>query len=322
MQTATQTKTLVIGKHEVFMINNTDKKTGPIRRDTINSNKPVHFSFPLTWILPITSRHFLGAGKGYVKTQYVPGADTIFVDDYLDEKGEKQKGLKSQNYNLEEESGRAKALAIKFEKGFLDLRKYGSNPTLTHFLNTHESNSESPAGMQKNATINRIHTFSPLKAEEKALNRAVKFEDSMEAMDIVRSLRTKDGEGYKYDDAKLHAIVTVMGFTQKLGTNDLAQRFETVMMAATANPLEFKEIVESGLKAVEMMVAKAVSAEILTMSATNVKMKLPNTEVIEIYKFSGVKADERITALTYHLLGNPEAKPNYQSIRAEVEKIA
>lgn len=320
---STVTATPAIGKHEVFMINNTDKKTGPVRRDTLNSNRQVHFSYPLTWILPVTSRHYLGAGQGYVPTQYIPGANTIFVEDYIDDDGKQQLGLKSQKYDLLAEANRAKGIAIKFEKGLLDLRKYGSNPTLTLFLNTHESNSESPAGMNKNATINRIHTFAPLKAEEKAVKRSVKFEDSMDAMDIVRSLRTKDGDkAYKYNEAKLHAIVTIMGFTQKLGPNDLAQRFETVMMAATANPLEFKEIVETGLAAVETMIAKAIATDILTMSATNVKMKLPNTEAVEIYKFkSEVKADQRTQALAYHLLGNPEAKSHRQSIQAEVEKL-
>lgn len=311
----------VAERHTAFTMSGMDKrKSGPIREDTIGSRNPVHLNSNRLFPLPMTSRRYLGDGLGFVNTQYVRGANTIYVDDYVDEKGTLRKGLKSQGFNLDKERENAMKLNVGFKFGIMDLKKFGGDPLLVEFVNTHESNIESAAGQVKFSTVTRIIRFQPMRAEEKAAAKNVNFEDKMEGMDIVRSLRKKAKDNtYKYDEDKINAIITILGITNKLAGNEWAQKFDVILRFAETDPAEFASIVLDGLQSVEMMIAKAISNEILSMSIREAKLKVGTEPAREIYKFNKeTKENERIMHLAYFLLGDPSAKGDYLTIKSEV----
>lgn len=308
-------------KHTAFIMSNKDKgKNGPIRQDTVGTRNPVYMNSNRIFPLPMTSRRYLGDGNGYANTQYILGADTIYVNDYVDETGDYKKGLKSQGYNLDKERENSMKRKIGFQFGIMDLKKFGSDPLLVEFVNTHESNMESAAGKNPNPGVNRIAKFMPMRAEEKAAKKNVNFEDKMEGMNIVASLRqlVKPGE-YKYAENKVNALISILGITNKLGTTEFNQKFDMILRFAEAGPAEFASIVNEGMQSVEMMIAKAIAKDIISMSIREVKMKIGDTNR-EIYKFpKETKEEDRARTLAYFLVGDPIAKGDYNTIRAEVE---
>jgi len=297
--------------------------SGFIRKDDVGKVNPRKMNSAKRFDLPVTSRHHIGKGKGYIKTQYVPGADTIYVDDYVDADGKIQSGLKKQGINLELERERAIQMNIHFKFGILDLRQYGEDPMLVEFVNKHEMNAESAAGKNPDRTVSRMFQFQPMRKEEKAAKRTVGFEEQYEAMSIIKALRTKTAAGFEYDVAQVDAIINVLGLkTADLGDSDTAQKFEIILKAASQDGIEFLKIVNDALNSTRLTIAKALGMGIVKISSKGADIKAgEGAQTREVLKFkNGMDESARMQALAIHLLGgSPQAQNDLNTIISEVE---
>lgn len=301
-------------------------KKGPIRVDTVGSKNPVHLNSSRFMALNMTSRRYLGEGLGYEDTQYVPGADTIYVNDYLDMDGKPRLGLRSQGYDLNKMREQAMKLNIGFKHGLLNLNEFGGDPALLEFLATHESNSESEAGKNavRNRQVVRLVTFRPLRAEANAAKRTQRFEEAFAGMEILASLRTKKADDtFVYNTAKMNAVYSILDLPQKITASEPSQRFEEIMRICMQNPEEFAEIVNDSIKDTEIMLGKAIAAGALTLTAKSATFKYDEKTSEDIMKFgAGVEKERQITELAYHLLGDPAMKAKYNSIKATTEQLS
>lgn len=294
-------------------------KKGPIREDTIGTRNPVYLNSSRFYALSLTSRRYLGDGMGYVNTQYVSGANTIYVDDYLDMDGKPRLGLKSQGYNLDKVREQTMNLNIGFKFGLLNVAEYGNDPMLLEFLATHEANSESEAGKnaRKSRMVVTLITFKPLVAEAAASKRTMKFEETLEGMNLLGSLRTKKSDGsFVYNTAKMNAIYSIFDLPTKITANEPAQRFDEIMKICMANPEQFAEIVNDATKEIEILLGRAHAGGVLVLTAKTAMFKFDEKTNQEILKFGpGVEKEQQITELAYHLLGDPSLKAVYNSIK-------
>lgn len=298
-------------------------KSGFMRKEDKGKSNPRYLNASRTMNLPMESRHFGGAGKGYVKTQYIFGADTIYVDDYVDADNIKQKGLKNQGYDLKAERERAVGMNIHFVFGQLDLRKYGADDVLVDFVNKHEMNAESPAGKNPNPIVNRMFQFRPLRKEEKAVKRTADFEDVYDAMSIVRKLRTKTKDGFDWDEPQIDAILNILGGkTADLGIGTTAQKFEMILAYATKDGAEFLNTINESLKETKLTIGKAITLDILKVTSKGAELKVgEGAEWRKIYEFAGaLKEEQRIETLAIYLLGGNENSTNdFNLMFGEVE---
>ncbi len=318
-------KSSSVGTYMVFeLANRQTRKNGYIRDDTRGTSNPISINAPQLFMLPVTSRHHLGKGLGYVPIQYVPGADTCFVDNYVDAKGELRKGLKEQGYKLDEERNRAmnNQQLLRFKNGILDLHKYGEDPALVAFVNMHENNAESPSGKNRNSSVLGMFKFQPVKAELKAATRTNRFEDDFEGMSIVKDLRTKTGTNeFVYDEIRMNAVISLLGIpVSHYGLDSKSQKFEDILRHAQAGPAKFAEIVKSGIAEAEMIVAKGNALGILQISSKSANLKLGSGAAITIYEYPAKHdSTKQISTLALALLGDPNLSNHAVNLRTEVE---
>lgn len=311
-----------IEKHLVFEFSVKRKnKSGFIREDTRNSANPISIDAPRTFILLPTSMHYLGAGHGYALTQYIPNANTIFVDDYIDKDGVVKKGLKSQGYDLEKERKRTPAISFSNGTGLLDLRRYDSDPALVAFINSHELNDESASGKQNKLNLVKTHRFKPLRKEEKAQKKALSFDVQEAVVDILRAVRTKNADNtYTYNEDLLNSYLRILGIIpeNKYGAGENAQKFVELHGLSTTSPEQFVQVISQGLKDVEMVLAKAFSAEIIKLSSIGIDLAIGETK--NIYKFKGkVDADNLLPAASIAMISTANMYNNYIIVKNEVE---
>jgi hypothetical protein len=308
----------------VYVLSNSENsKRGPIRQDTVGTRNPKYLNSSKLYALSMTSRRYLGEGKGYVATQYIPGADTIYVNDYTDTDGKVRQGLKSQGYNMDLGREQATKMNIGFEFGVMDLKKFGGEPALLEFVATHESNSESESGKNgmKNPSVVKLHRFKPLKKEENAKTRSANFEDDMAGFEIVKGLRSPNkGGGYDYNENKLNAIYNILGLTQQISASEPNQRFEMILRVCQQGASQFAELVTDGIKDTEILLGKAIASQVVVLTSAGAGM-IKEGIPVEFAKFpKGTKEEGRITALAYMLLGDPELKAAFGTIQAETEQ--
>lgn len=295
------------------LVSRGNTKPTTIRKDDIGKANPRGLNSPKRIDLPMTSRHHLGKNKGFIKTQYISGANTIYVDDYVDADGNLQPGLKKQNYDLDKERERSIGLNIHFVFGVLDLRKYGEDPNLIEFVNKHEMNAESPAGKAADRTVSRMFQFQPMRKEEKAVKKTVNFDDNLEAMTLVGTLRRKTGDGYEWDTPRINALLNIIGGkTADLGIEDNGQKFNLILGFASTNAPEFLRTIKETLQDTHMGIAKAIQFGILTISSKEALMKIgEGSAPRSIYEYpSGTTEDNRVEALAIHLLGGSSQATN------------
>jgi hypothetical protein len=311
-----------IEKHLVFEFSVKRKnKSGFIREDTRNSANPISIDSPRTFILMPTSKHYLGTGHGYAITQYIPNANTIFVDDYIDEKGVSKKGLKSQGYDLEFHRKATPPISFSGGTGLLDLRKYDSDPALVAFINAHELNDESPAGKQKQRLLVTTHKFKPLRKEEKAQKKALSFDVQEAVVDILRAVRTRNADGtYTYNEELLNSYLRILGIIpeNKYGANENAQKFVELHGLSTTSPEQFIQVISQGLKDVEMVLAKAFSAEIIKISSIGIDLAIGEAKNIYTFK-EKVETENLLPAAAIAMISTASMYNNYIIVKNEVD---
>ncbi len=268
--------------------------------------------------LPVTSRYYRGKGNGYANTQYVPGANTIFIDDYVDADGKLCKGLKNQGYDMNEERRKAYACDITY---VANQWKYSEDVQLIEYVNTHEGNVESTAGQSRDRTVTRLFTFAPLRKEEDAKKRVSKQspEDELTALEMVVKLRTKTSEGYIYDIDQMNALISMLEVGGGLGEGNPAQKFEIILKCAKSGGASFVKIIEDETSKVRMNIAKAAQYNIIKITSKGAEIS-EGDKFRKMLEYKGApEENHRIHALSLYLLGTPAGLNDYNTIISAIE---
>lgn len=291
-----------------------------VRKGDERSPNPRHLNSPKSLQLPITSRKYLGSGNGYAKIQYVPGANTHFVDDFVDGDGKIAKGLKSQGYDLDAERARAMNMNIHFLFGKLDLRKFGEDPVLIAFVRDHENNMESTAntlpGGRDPRKLQKFN-FKPLKKEEKAAKAISTFDEDVEAMILVSSMRKKTAKGYEYNTLVLDAFCSIFEIGQGLSDEDSNQKMEPLIALAKRNGSGFLKAVEEVMTDYKQTIGLALKYQVISITSKEAKIAIGDQASSR--ELVGENQDAKMKNLAYYFIGNQQGRQEYSSVCGEVE---
>lgn len=292
-----------------------------VKRGTENSQNPKHLNSPREYTLPIRSRKYLGVGKGYAATQFVSGANTIYIEDYIDDSGEKKPGLKSQGYNLKEEYERSMGLGIKFLFGVLNLKKYGEDPLLLEFVNNHEDNIEATANSQKTGRDPRklqMFNFKPLRQEEKAKKAISSLEDDAAALNFALELRRKEKGEFVYNIEVIDAVCAIFEIAHAFQDGLPNQKMEAIIALAKRNGAGFMDAIKETTEDYRMAIATAMKFDVLHLTSKEAKLKI-GAEITSIKALKGENQDERIKELVYYFVGTNEGVRHYNTMCGETE---
>lgn len=288
------------------------------------------------------SRLFLGKGNGFMPIQYVPGADTIYENDYyVDKEGAlvcgsitedeakkkgytKKLGLKSQGYNLKEEYARAMELDIKFENGILYLDKYADDPMLVKFMQENELNIQAPRAKEnRNPHRLTMFMFEPMVAELDALKskKVVDFDGNVEAMLLVKGLRTqRPDKSYSYNEIKMDALLAITEQGIGLAAGQVAQKFEILAQMAQRAGAAFYQVVTEQINETIATIQTAIELEVLAFSGAEAKMVKDGakTSVYTVQKTAPSSTD-MVEELAWYFIGNNIGQAGYSVLCTELE---
>lgn len=300
-----------------------------------------------TLILTIKSRLFLGQGKGYAQTMYIPHAPTHYVNDYwVDKDGtpvfDKLTADQAKEKNLERREGLltifgetglrreeivAKSKNICFTNGELHLHKYGDDPVLLQFVNEHESNKMAP-NAKDNPARDRItmFMFEPLIPEKKALKGKVvgQFDAKRDAINFVDKLRTQTAKGYTYNESKLDAILSILQDGIHLQPGEVNQKFEIIIKDADMDPVTFLKMVNDVMEEYRIEVGKAESLNVIEYAPKEVKITIDGKKKTFLAFDNGEKKDEMLNSLVLYLIGDKQGQSDFKELKrqTEIAKIA
>jgi len=272
-------------------------------------------------VLDVRSRWYSGPAKGEVEIQYVPGAPTIFVNDYLNEKGELMPGLKKLGYDLKgEDYRRAVQEDIKFVDGYLFLENYGgrNNMTLLQYMHHHGSNEGSPNFTRKR-NMNTMFLFKPMVKEKKAAAQLDTMEDDLDALKLFSALRVKKDNDFEYDTAKINAILGMLQEGQSLGDNESAAKMLIIRPFVKNKPVQFMKLYNDTMNEYGKTIALGVQLKVIDVTAKEAVIKITGMELINI-PFSKEKRDENIEDMIFYFLGTEKGSILYNQIRGEVDQ--
>lgn len=306
-----------------------------------NGIPPEYLSSGKFMFLEPISRLYLGDGNGFMPTQYVIGAPTIYRNDYyLDSKGElvlerniskataEAKGYESKlglinlGYNLEAEYRRSMETPICFDGGILNLPS--DDPMLLKFVMEHEQNTAAPrADKNKDPKRLRLFNFEPLlKEKDAAKSKPVEnFDASFEAMKLVDALREKKGNGtYAYNETKLDAYLAILDEGQHINPGEVVQKFQVVTNFMLKNGPAFLEVITSATNDYLVAVASAEELGVLTVGAEDVKLN-GGEKPKSIFALSNpASKTELIEGFILHLISARDGKLNFNEILRLTEK--
>lgn len=297
-----------------------------------------------TMFLEIKSKMYLGAGKGYMPTQFVLGASTHYVKDYwtdkdgnpvfdnlTKEKGkelglEYQVGLESIYgiKGLETEEARSKRWknGLCFENGTLDLRKYSDSPVLRKFVWEHEQNKMAPnAKENKDPSRLNLFMFEPVIKENKAAKAKVveQFDENLEAMVFVGKLRTKTDKGFAYNEVALDAILAIIQEGVGLEKGEVAQKFEIVAKAVRVDGATFLKMINEATSDYRLEIGKATDLNVIEYGARDVKMIVDGKKIPVLNFESGTKKEDVLDELVFYFLGSPKGKSEFKDLKRATE---
>lgn len=269
--------------------------------------------------LSIRSRWTAGGRIGNVAIQYVPGAPTIFVNDYLDIEGNVQPGLKKlyPGGELEgEQYRRGVQSGICFVDGYLFLENFGGkdNRLLLDFVYHHALNEKSP-NYKPQRDINSIFLFKPFLPEAKAEINLERFDIEVEAKNLLASVRNKGD----YNEAKLNALMAIFDLGGSFGSGDNAQKMQTLALLERHSPVRFMEEYNNADKEIRMTIATAKTLGVLAITGKDVKMNIGKAPSKSILTLKSDKEEDAVEALTYYFLGAPSGKQDYSIVCGENE---
>ena len=269
--------------------------------------------------LAIRSKWRAGDKIGNVDIQYVPGAPTIFVNDYVDAAGNVQPGLKRlyPNGELENEQYRRGIQAgVCFVDGYLFLENFGGkdNRLLREFVYHHALNTGNP-NYKPQRDINGMLLFRPFQAEKKAEVSLESWNREMEGTNLLFTAR--DGKGV-YDPIKLNAFLSVYGVGGDLGPNDYNQKMQLLIPYVKHNPVKFIDEFEKMSNDCRLTIGTAENLGVLITTSKDVKLKV-GKDIRTIKSFDKEDADKRIESLIYYFLGDPAGQRDLGIISEENE---
>lgn len=334
--------------HNTFQVCNTKQSSWTMEGTGEGTGIPAqHMHTSNIMFLEIMSRLYLGKDKGYMPTQYVPGASTHYVQDYWEdtkgvpvfekltpEQGKEKKytfhpGLLAiyGKEGLREQEGIAKRMGICFEKGRLNLAKYGDDPVLRAFVMEHEQNKMAPNSAEnKDPRRLKLFMFEPLIKENKAAKEKVveTWDESVEAIKFVDKLRTKTDKGYIYNEDSMDAILTILQDGIGLGKDEPIQKFKLIANKAKADGATFMKLVNGIMDEYRSSIGVAAQLNVLEYGATESKITVDaKKRVVATYKADTSKEDI-IDTLVLYFLGTAKGKNDYKDLRRATEsaKIA
>lgn len=283
---------------------------------TINSAKIINLS--------VKSRWRAGGNLGNVDTQYVPGAPTIFVNDYVDAQGNVQPGLKKlyPGGELEREQyNRGVKAGICFVDGYLFLENFGGkdNRLLLEFVYHHALNEGGPNFLLQR-DLNSVLLFKPFQPEKKAELSLVNMEKERDGMNLFFSARSPSGE---YHVEKLNALLGMYGLGGGLSFEENAQKMQLLAPYAKLNPAKFADDWAKETEEYRVSIGVATSLGVLAFTSKDVKMNI-GSEMVNLVSLNSAKADDANESLIYYFMGTEAGKRDYSRMTGEIEvqKIA
>lgn len=248
--------------------------------------------------IPVTSKVVINTDGITMDAQYVPGQPTIFLNDYVDHKGIKQKGLRSLGVDLKEAYGQAMKKPLYFdERGFLEVGKYHPDQALVYFLMTHPYNDDAPF---KNPAIGVVN-FLKFKQVKKDVQQK-KAEDNFLLRDSIMkevfSLYTETNGGISYNEVKISAIAKILGIDGK--HPNMVDRYGYIRHFAESNAKEYGQSIAKGLSDVKIDLAKASQYKIITIGKSDAKI-LREGKLISICQVTSAEAG--MDEVAYWMLG-------------------
>lgn len=319
-----------------------------IKDGTENSGKPISLKHGKFMALSMYSKLYLGAGKGYIKTQYVIGAPTHYVDNYYEDDNGKfiferltpesakekgyhfRPGLTSLGYDekrLNEEKRAANELAIGFEFGIMELKKHGNDPILLRFINEHLFNTKAPnANINNDPKMLRLFMFEPLIKEAIASKDKLieNFDEDTEAIVFTSKLRTKTNEGFTYDEEMMDMILKIMDDGHGLVKGDYNQKFKIIAKATKADGKTFMELINAATEEYKTNITKAIQFKVIELKAKEVSM-LQGSKKAGIYTLkNGESKDAAIQELIKFFIANELGIGIYPELvrQTEIAKLA
>ncbi len=319
-----------------------------VKDGTEHSGKPISLKHGKFMALPMQSKLYLGTGKGYLKTQYIIGAPTHYIEDYYEDKDGNfvfdrltpdaakeagynfRPGLISLGYDekrLNDERRAANELGIGFEFGIMELKKYGDDPILLRFVQEHLFNLKAPnAENNKDPKMLRLFMFEPLIKEAVASkDKAVEnFDADKEAMDYVDKLRTKTAKGVEYDESMMDMILNILNDGHGLSKGDINQKFAIIVRAQKADGKTFMDLINSVTGEYKTEIIKAIQLKVIELKAKEVLM-LTGTKKSTIYTLTkGDTKDESIDELVKFFIASEAGQGIYPEMvrQTEIAKIA
>ena len=286
-----------------------------------------------TMMLEPISRLYLGKGKGYLRTQYVVGAPTHYIEDYYEDKDgklildrvtpevAKQKGyqfrpgLKTLGYDLKEEYARSMNLDLCFKFGQMDAREYGDDPILLRFLMEHEQNNVAPrAAENKDPKRLKLFQFTPSIPELKASKSKTveNFDDDFAAMELVKETREKTANGYTYKEPMLDAILAILEDGAMLKQGEVHQKFELINRWARKDGGEFIRIVNGTFEDLNTEISIAEKLKVLTFTGTAVKFKDNGGKLILDLKTTS--KEDQVKELSIYFIGQETGQKDYSEM--------
>ncbi len=299
-------------------------------------------------ILSIKSRLFLGKGKGYMPTMYIPNAPTHYVNDYWVERDgtpvfdkltaeqAKERGLEFRQgllalygendsngqRNLRTQEQISKGKNICFSNGELHLMKFGDDPVLLKFVNEHEQNKFAPNAAD-NPDRNRVtlFMFEPLIPEKKALKGKVvaNFDVKRDATNFVDKLRTKNKDGYLYNESKLDAILSILQEGIHLQAGEVNQKFEIIIKCADLDPAEFLKAINDTMEQYRIEVGKAESLNVIEYAPKEIKITIDGKKKTFLAFNDGEKKDEMLNGLVLYLIGDKTGQEDFRELKRQTE---
>lgn len=292
------------------------KKTDPRKQPkTINSSRLSDLS--------VISRWNAGDRIGNVEIQYVPGAPTIFRNDYLDREGNPQPGLKklySTDELMKDQYRRAVNSGIAFVDGFLFLDNFGGkdNRLLLDYVYHHALNESGP-GYKPQRDINSILLFKAFEPEKKAVITLQGLDLEKRASELFYNIR--DGKGV-YNVPLLNALLGMYDLGGGLGADDLGQKMLQLAPFYRLNPTKFITDFDKHTEEYRMAIGTAEKLGVLVNTSKDAKLKI-GADLMPLMEFKKETEDQRVESLVYHFLGDPAGMRDYSKMigESDVKKV-
>lgn len=288
------------------------------KRVTEKDNRRKEINCAKIIAVDVRSKWNAGPKMGLIEIQYVPGAPTIFKNDYVDANGERQPGLISLKYDLKEEYRRAVEEDIKFVDGMLFLENYGGkgNLTLLNYMHHHGSNEASP-NFKRAKNMNTMFLFKPQMKEKKAATQLDNLEIENEAHNLFTRLRTKTAKGFDYDVAKIDAILGILNIGGEYRENESSQKMLAIKPYINA-PVKFMKAYNDSIEEYQKTINLATQFKALVIKGKEAKIAITGVAPLTI-ELSNDSREKNVEELIFNFMGTESGKITYQQLLGEVD---